>query len=183
MFESMPTLSELGANYSSFPLAFGDEYGGYEVRVIGVSKETAVYFSTGKTSILDMGEVLTEESAYTRESISVKCSNECLAVQYIKVLQDDSTSRELGNFMVVLTPDTQFSGNVAFATPSYSSFSSKITAISLVVDHYPVTTIYLNGVSLSYLDWHSVDESSNWHAFVQIAPGDYTLISLKPFER
>lgn len=184
MFDSMPKLSELGLEYVSFPLAFGDTAYGYVIRVLAVADDTDISIpEAGISTTLMMGDFNEIDNVPTNGGYVVTCSKPCMVVQYIKTLPPGDTLRAISSFMTVLTPSEQMTNNLVFTTPEVSSLGSyTTTAVSLLVNTYPIRGLQLNGTKLEYLDWKPVEHAQMWCATVVIQPGFYQLLSYEENE-
>ena len=182
----MPMLDELGTEYTSFPIHFGDDTGGYEIRVIAVEDDTSVSvpaFSAGFS--LNMGQYYAIDNQVTRFGFKVYCSKPCMVVQYARSLASGgSTGSAMGSFLAVLTPDEGASNNLIFAVPSVIDDNCGVDgAISVIMNTFPVTGLHLNDTSLTGLNWQLVDNSTTCYATMGIGAGFYHLYSNEPSER
>lgn len=181
----MPTMSDLGTEYTSFPVQFGGS-GGYEVRVIAVADDTVVTIPAVSTSLtLDMGEFHSIDNSVTMFGFVISCSKPCMGVQYVRSLpQGGDSALPMRPFQAVLIPSEGFSNNLIFTVPRMFDYSGEtVAAISIIINTFPVTGLYLNETSLADLNWQSVEESSNWFATVEIDAGFYQLYSTDTSER
>lgn len=186
ILESMPALSELGTEYTSFPLHYGGDDGGYEVRVIAVEDDTDVTVPAFSVSLtLNVGEFYTINNTLTRAGFRISCSKPCQAVQYVQTLPPGGpTDMPMATFLAVLTPDGQSSNSLIFTVPRMmNSSSDMVAAVSIITNTFPVTGLYLNETSLADLDWQPVEDSTNWFATVEIETGFYQMFSVESSER
>jgi hypothetical protein len=181
----MPAMYELGTEHTSFPLHFGGE-GGYYVRVIAVVDDTDVTVPAFATSLtLNMGEFHVINNGVTELGLKMSCSKPCMAVQYVPSLPaGGDTGLRMNAFLVVLTPDEKSSNNLIFTVPymMYDEPSFR-AAISIIVNVFPVTGLYLNDTNLADLNWQPVEDSGNWFATVEVGYGFYHLYTTAPSER
>jgi hypothetical protein len=108
-----------------------------------------------------------------------------MVVQYVRCLPaGGDTGEAIGAFLAVLTPEERSSTNLIFTVPNMMNGHSRfMAAISLIVNTFPVTGLYLNETSLANLDWQPVEDSSNWFSTVEIGYGFYHLFTTSPSER
>ena len=142
---SIPGVLSLGTEYV-VPRIISDDGDapGYSVSVVATEDDTAVE-SDGEVVTLDEGETAIFEYDLKDNSTIVKCSRNCLVVQYTKPSFADH-----GMFMQSVLPQQDFSTAAYFTTgvAVYTSF------LSLVVEgESPGDDIYLNGESLGDLTW------------------------------
>ena len=74
----------------------------------------------------------------------------------------------------VLTPIENFSRNTVFSSPAWASANTD-TALSRMVDFYPVDGLYLDGVNLDYLDWNVAGGNTAAFATVYLSHGHHHL--------
>lgn len=182
----MPALSELGTDYTSFPVHFGGD-GGYEVRVIAVADNTDITVPAFSTSLtLNMGEFHVIENNVTRQGFKISCNQPCLVVQYMRGLPSGGPSGlHMSSFLAVLIPEDRATSSLIFTVPrliNHSTFAMA-AAISIITNTYPGTGLYLNDLSLANLDWQPVEAASNWFATVEIDAGFHELFSTVASER
>jgi hypothetical protein len=185
MSDSMPSMDQLGTEYTSFSIHFGGE-GGYEVRAIAVEDDTVVTVPAFSTSLtLNMGEFHLIDNTVTGLGFKVSCSKPCMAVQYVPSLPaGGDTGEAIGAFLAVLTPDERSSTNLIFTVPSMMNDEPDfMAAISLIVNTIPVTGLYLNDTSLVDLDWQPVEDSPNCFSTVEVGYGFDHLFTTYPSER
>ena len=174
----MPSVAELGLQYTSFPIHFGGN-GGYEVRVIAVEDDTQVSIpALSIDSTLNLAEFLESDNTATRFAFGVSCSKPCLAVQYMRNLPK-SGDFYMSGFMAVLTPEETTLCNSIFTVPTMIDDSDVRGAISIITSVSP-SGLLLNGNSLVGWDWQPV--STKWYATDEIGPGFYQLQSTNPAE-
>ena len=182
----MPGLDELGTEYTSFPIHFGGDDGGYELRIIAVENNTDVSvpaFSADLT--LNAGKYYVVDNQVTRFAFKVFCSKPCMVVQYARALPPGgSTDIAMGSFLAVLTPDEGASNNLIFTVPSVINDPSGIDgAISVIMNTFPVTGLHLNDTSLADLNWQLVENTTTCYATLSIGEGFYHLYSTEPSEK
>lgn len=182
----MPTLSQLGTEYTTFPVHLGGD-GGYEVRVIAVANDTDVTVPAVSTSLtLNMQEFHVINNTVTRLGIRVLCSKPCMVVQYAQNLPaGGDTGLPMAAFLAALIPDERASNSLIFTVPTmydHPSFTMD-AAISIIINNFPVTGLYLNEASLVDLNWQPVEDSSNWFATVEVDSGFYQLYSTDTSDR
>lgn len=181
----MPPLSELGTEYTTFPVHFGGD-GGYEVRVIAVADDTDVTVPSFSTSLtLNMGEFHVIDNTVTRRGFQISCSKPCQVAQYLRALPaGGDTGLAMGSFLAMLIPDERSSDHLIFTVPTMSSASLAMkAAITIIIDTFPMTGLFLNGISLADLNWQPAEDSSNWAATVEVQVGFYQLHSIQSSER
>ena len=170
LMESMPSVSELGLQHTSFPIYFGGA-GGYEVRVIAAEDNTGVSIpALSIDSTLNLGEFLVADNTATRFAFEVSCTKPCLAVQYMRNLPQSET--KMSAFMAVLTPDETKLCSSIFTVPTMVADSDVTAAISIITNE-PTSGLLLNGNSLTGWDWQPV--STKWYATNTIGPGFHEL--------
>ena len=181
----MPDMEYLGTEYTTFPIHYGGD-GGYEVRVVAVTNDTHVTIPAySLSSDLDMGQFLSVNNTITAFGFHISCSKPCMAVQYMRNLPASGEGIEMSTFLAVLTPDDRASNDMIFTLPSMIDYESGVMhgAISIIINTYPVTGLYLNDTSLNDLNWQSVSDSSMWYATTEVESGFYSLYSSEPSER
>lgn len=181
----MPALNELGTEYTTFSVHFGGD-GGYEVRVIAIADDTDVTVPAFSTSLtLDTGKFHVIDNPVTRLGFRVSCSKPCQVVQYLRSIPaGGDTGFHMATFMAVLVPDEQSSNHLVFTVPRMIESSSDMkAAISIIINTFPVTDLYLNETSLADLNWQPVEDSINWFATMEIETGFYQLFSSDSSER
>lgn len=182
--ESMPRMDQLGTEYTSFPPHFGGD-GGYEVRIIAAHDDTDVTVPAFQTSLtLDSGDFHVIDNPETGAALWMTCSKPCMAVQYLRSLPQGGQADEyLAAFLAVLTPDVMSSSDLVFTVPRTRDNPYFRAGLSLIVNTFPITDLFLNDTSLADLDWQSVEGSGNWFATLEIEHGLYRLYSSVPTER
>ena len=187
-FASMPSLFEIGTDYTTFPLHYGGD-GGYEVRVIAVANGTGVVIPEFSVDVtLNMGEFYEVDNTQTMFGFHVSCSLPCMAVQYVRTLPEDSTAGILAMhpFLAALIPAHRGTDDLIFTVPTMAQHSPGMrAAMSITVNAFPVTGLYLNGTSLADQDWQPVDGSQHSYATVELedAAGFYRLYTIEPAEK
>lgn len=184
--ESMPTMSELGTEYLSFPAHFGGN-GGYLVRIIAVEDNTQVTVPSFSTILnLDQGEFHVVDNRVTKFAFNVSCSKPCMVVQFLRSLwAGGETDRHMQPFMSMLIPDDSSSNSLIFTVPSQiETHPSTRCVIAIITNTFPPTrNLYLNDTYLSYLDWVLMEDSASWYATFEIEAGSYQLYSNDLLER
>ena len=186
----MPSVADLGYFYTSFPIAYGESEGGYELRVIAVVDNTDVSIPVYivDTTLQNKGDYYVLYNIITNYAFTLSCSQPCLVVQYARELEVGGDHWEtMSSFQAVLTPDTKAATNLIFTVPSsidhvYSSLPTR-ASISMIVTYYPVVGLHLNDTNLADLDWQRVDDSWNSYATMEIGRGFYCLYSTVSSER
>lgn len=169
VIDSMPFPDELGTSYVTFPVAYGDVTGGYHVRVVSVTSNTQINIpEEGISTTLDQGDHVEFDYTPTDGATRITCSNPCLATQYVKRNLAGDTDEDTGAFMTPLTPDSSFETEVFFSPPDLTWEDSALTTLSIIVSEYPVSYLYLNGNSLTSLDWQEIQAGSKWYATTPI---------------
>lgn len=180
----MPTTSQLGTEYNTFPLHFGGD-GGYEIRIIAVADNTDVTVPAFSTSLtLHIGEFHVVDNTLTRLGFKVLCSQPCMVAQNVRALPADNAGHRMAGFLAVLIPEERATGNLIFASPRNldHAFDHR-GAISIITNTYPGTGLHLNDTSLADLNWQPVNSSSSWFSSVEIDSGFYHLYSTQALER
>ena len=187
MEDSMPSVDELGTEYTSFPIHFGDDDGGYEIRIIAADNSTDVSVPVFNIDIRlnNPGDYHVVDNQVTRFAFKMFCSKPCMVVQYTRSLSwGGSESTGMGSFMGVLTPDEGASNSLIFTVPNAINHADGLDgAISIVMNTYPVTGLHLNETSLAGLSWQLVENSTGCYATRSIDEGFYRLYSTEPSER
>ena len=182
----MPSKDELGTEYTTFPIHFGDDTGGYEIRVIATENNTQVSVPAFSLDVsLNATGYYHLENTVTRFAFKVFCSKPCMVAQICRSLPSGgSTGIRMGSFLVVVTPDEGASNNLIFKVPSIINDPDGIEgAISIIMNTFPVTGLHLNDTSLSDLTWQLVENFTNCYATLPIGDGFYHLYSNEPSER
>ena len=183
----MPSVDELGIEYTSFPIHFGDDNGGYEVRIIAANNNTDVSVPVFDIdiSLSNPGDYHVVDNRVTRFAYKMFCSKPCMVVQITRSLSSGgSENTEMGSFMAVLTPDEQASNSLIFTVPNMINHAEGVDgAISIVMNTYPVTGLHLNETSLAGLSWQLVENSTGCYASMSIDEGFYRLYSNESSER
>ena len=181
----MPISDELGTEYTSFPIHFGADDGGYQIRIIAADNNTDVSIPAFSADFsLNMGEYYLVDNQETRFGFKVFCSKPCMVVQYLRSLPEGgSTDYAMGSFLAVLTPDEGASNNLIFTVPSVINEGDVEGAISIIMDTFPVTGLHLNDTSLADLNWKLVEDNTTCYATMEIGEGFYHLYSTEPSER
>ena len=130
----------------------------------------------GYDAVYDAGTLYEMDYPSSRHGTPIHCSQPCIAVQYAKEAQSGAPMLP---FMLVLTPREHYSRDVVFSSPSWVTETTEI-ALSLMVDFFPVDDLYLDGVSLDYLDWQIAADATGAFATVSIEPGKHQLYTLDP---
>ena len=181
----MPTLDELGTEYTAFPLHFGGD-GGYEIRVIAVENNTAASVPEFSADFnLNAGEYYVIDNVVTWFGFKVFCSKPCMVVQYVRSLpQGGSSDTYMGSFTAVLVPDDRASNSLIFTVPTVLDMDDvTMGAISVIMNTFPVTGLHLNDSSLAELAWQLVENSTNCYATLRVERELYHLYSTEPSER
>ena len=183
----MPSADELGTEYTSFPIHFGEDDGGYEIRIIAAYNNTDVSVPVFNIDIRlnNPGDYHVVDNQVTRFGFKMFCSKPCMVAQYARSLSwGGSESTGMGSFMAVLTPDEGVSNSLIFTVPNIINHGDTVDgAISIVMNTYPVTGLYLNETSLASLSWQLVENSTGCYASRSIDEGFYRLYSTEPSER
>lgn len=94
------------------------------------------------------------------------------------------TGLPMSAFLAVLVPEDRSANSLVFTVSTMMNYSSEVyAAISLVVNTFPMTGLYLNDQNLVDLDWQPVVHSHNWFATLEIESGVYNLYSTEVLER
>ena len=181
----MPGLDELGTEYTSFPIYFGADSGGYEIRIIAVENNTDVSVPAFSADFsLNTGDYYVVDNQVTRYGFKVLCSKPCMVVQYVRSLPaGGSTDAPMGTFMAALTPDEGASNNLIFTVPHIMLEPSADAAMSIIMNTFPVTGLHLNDTSLANLTWQLVENTTSCYATFAIDLGFYHLYSNEPSEK
>ena len=185
--DSMPTVDELGTEYTSFPIHFGADDGGYEIRIIAADNNTDVSVPVFNIEIRlsNPGDYHVVDNQVTRFGFKMFCSKPCVVAQYTRSLPSGgSTNTVMGSFMAVLTPDGGASNSLIFTVPKTINHDDGVDgAISIVMNKYPVTGLHLNETNLAALSWQLVENSTGCYASMSIDEGFYRLYTNEPSER
>ena len=182
----MPSRDELGTEYTTFPIHFGDDTGGYEIRVVATEDNTTISVPTFSLEVSrHAGEDYHFGNSATRFAFKVFCSKPCMVAQFCRSLPSGgSTGLPMGSFLVMVTPDEGASNNLIFKVPSIINDPGGVDgAISIITNTSPVTGLHLNDTSLTDLTWQLVENTTNSYATLQIGDGFYQLYSTEPSER
>ena len=168
---SMPCVASLGQQYIVPNIIHEDmNSAGYSLTVVATEDDTTVD-SNGDFESLDQGETALFEYPLTDKSITVNCSRNCLVTQYSKFLNEDPFY--FGLFMQNILPENDFTTSSLFNTLDVVPSSY----VSLVVKgESPGDDLYLNGSSLGYLNWTSINGYST--AELAFPSGVYELDSV-----
>ena len=176
-------MPEFGFDFVTIPYNFGDSDIGYMGRVLSVVDSTTISVpAIGYEAQHDAGSFYDFEFQMSRHGTTIHCSEPCIGVQYAKESQTADSTPWMLPFMLVLTPRGHYSRNTTFSSPSWATGSTEV-ALSVVVDFFPVDDLYMDGVSMEFLEWNIVPDGTGAYATVTVETGQHSLYTTNPENR
>ena len=176
----MPYMQEIGYDFITIPYYFGKSATGYMGRVLSVVDSTTISVPAFDYEAQhDAGSFYDFAFPMSREGTPIHCSQPCVAVQYANESMTGDGTPWMLPFMLVLTPRGQYSRNATFSSPSWASGNTQV-ALSIAVDFFPVNDLYLDGVSLEFLEWKITPDGTGAYAAMTLQPGQHNLYTTNP---
>ena len=176
----MPFTHESGHDFVTIPYHLGDSDIGYMVRVLSIVDSTTISIPAFDYEAQHQaGSYYDFDFPMSRHGTTIHCSQPCIAVQYAKESETAEDTPWMLPFMLVLTPRGQYSRNTTSSSPSWATGSTQV-ALSVVVNFFPVDDLYMDGVSMEFLEWTTAPDGTGAYAIGTVQAGQHNLYTTNP---